>query len=89
MYLSSLVVVASVIVVYKLLTYRREGAKYCLVKSLIAYLMVFSFGAQAIDIVFNLMPVTWAQAGLSLAMAWLTIRADGNVAHITKVLREA
>lgn len=82
MILSSVVVMASLLIVCRLLTYQRRGANYCFTKSLLAYVLIFSFGAQAIDIMFNLVPVTWAQAGMTMGMTWLVLRSKGNVATI-------
>lgn len=84
MCIPSLVVIPSIIIVVRLLTYQRRGSGYSRSKSILAYLIIFSFGAQAIDVMFNAASVTWAQAGISIGLAYLVMKSHGNVAALLR-----
>lgn len=69
----------------RLLLYRRNGARFRRGMSWIAYLLVVGTGGQALDVLVLHEHVTIWQSVVSLLLAVLIFRAQGNVACILSV----
>jgi len=86
MLIALIVVISNALTAGRLILYQRRGARYRPVISLLAYLlMVCSFG-QVVDVLVNHAPVSAWQAGMSVVVAALVLRARGNVACIVRIV---
>jgi hypothetical protein len=77
-------VLANVMTASRLICFRRGCSRYRPGMSLLAYLLIVCSGGQAIDTIFNRVHVSLWEAGFSVVIALLVIRARGNVAHIVR-----
>lgn len=80
-----LFVVANIASAARLLLYRRNGARFRLGMSWLAYLLIVGTGGQALDVLVQHEQVTVWQTVVALLLAVLVYRAQGNVACIVSV----
>ncbi len=86
MLIALIIVAANVLTAARLICYRRCGARYRPFMSTLAYLLIVCSGGQVIDVLVNRAPVSVWDAGFSVAVALLVLRARGNVASIVRVV---
>ncbi|KAA0910694.1 phage holin family protein [Pusillimonas sp. ANT_WB101] len=80
-------VVSNLITVAVLLSYRPRGATYRPCMSIIAYVVIWYSGAQAIHVVLNHISIPTWQSSIAVLVAALLIRARGNVARAVRLER--
>jgi hypothetical protein len=86
MLIALIVVIANALTAGRLILYQRRGARYRPAISLLAYLlMVFAFW-QVVDMLIHHFPASMGQAGMSVVVAALVLRARGNVACIVRIV---
>ncbi len=86
MLIALIVVISNLLTVGRLLFYQRHGARYRPVISLLAWgLMVCAFW-QVVDVLVHHAPVSVGQAGMSMVIAALVLRARGNVACVVRIV---
>lgn len=78
-------VMANLATALRLICYQRQGARYRLGMSLLAYALIVCTGGYAIDVVINHAPASPWVAGISLILAVLVFRARGNVAAVVRI----
>lgn len=86
MIVAFLVVAANIVIAARLICYQRHGSRYRWQMSLLAYVLIVCAGGQTIDVLFNGAPASWWQAGISLVVAGLVLRARGNTACIVRMV---
>lgn len=86
MFIPCIVIVANAVTAGRLISYQRRGARYRPGVSFVAYSLIVCSGGQAIDTLFNGTAVSMWQAGFSVGMMVLVLRARGNVACITRIV---
>ncbi|MGB6103628.1 MAG: phage holin family protein [Pusillimonas sp.] len=86
MLIALIVVVTNTMTAARLICYQRQGARYRLGMSFLAYLLIVCSGGQVIDVLVNNSPVTVWQAVFSAVVALLVLRARGNVASVVRVV---
>lgn len=80
--------ICAVLICARLLTYRRNGARYRLGYSCAAWLLIAGTGTVAIRIITqSSYPAGWGIAIVMTVFACLVWRARGNVAHIIQLMR--
>lgn len=84
-FIPTIVVLANLISAGRLLCYRRGSSQHWPLMSMLAYLLIVCAGGQAIDIAVNHAPTSAWQAGVSIVVAVLVVRAKGNVSHIIRL----
>lgn len=82
---AAVVVLANLATAARLFGYQRHGARYRVWAAVLAYLLIMCTGGQALDVLFNQVPVTLWQAGVAVVLAVLVYRARGNVARIVRL----
>lgn len=86
MLIAFIVIAANFITAARLMCYRRGCARYRLMISFLAYVLIVCAGGQIIDIMVNHnLPSAWA-AGQSVVIAALVWRTKGNIAALTRAL---
>lgn len=86
MLIASIIVVANILTAARLICYRRCGARYRPLMSLLAYLLIVCAGGQVIDVLVNHAQASLWQAGMSVVVAALVLRSRGNVASVVRVV---
>jgi hypothetical protein len=85
--LTALLFIANAITCARLLLYRRAGARYRLLVSLCAWVLIVSTGSTALGIALGHTTTTaihLGDLGLSLVLCVLSLTAQGNVAAILR-----
>lgn len=77
-------VTANVITAARLIFYRRGNSRFRRGVSALAYLLIVCSGGAAIDTAINGAHVTVWEAGFSVIIAALVLRAKGNVAAVVR-----
>jgi hypothetical protein len=80
-----IIVIANIITATRLICYQRNGARYRPIMSAFAYVLIVCSGGQVIDLLINNATATVWQAGTSIIVAALILRAKGNVACVTRM----
>lgn len=82
---AAVVVLANLATAARIFGYQRRGSRYRIWAAVLAYLLIACTGGQALDVLFNHVPVTVWQAGVAVVLAALVYRARGNVARIVRL----
>ena len=77
-------VLANVTTAARLICYRRGDSRYRPAMSLLAYLLIVCSGGGAIDTIINGAHVSAWEAGFTVIIAVLVVRARGNVADVVR-----
>lgn len=77
-------VTANVITAARLICYRRGSSRFRRGVSVVAYFLIVCSGGAAIDTLVNGAHVTLWEAGFSVVIAVLVVRARGNVATVMR-----
>lgn len=86
-FMTALLFLVNAITCARLLLYRRAGARYRLVVSVCAWVLIVSTGSTALGIVLGLYastPIHLGDLGVSLVLCVLSLTAQGNVAAILR-----
>lgn len=86
MFIALIAVAANTLCAASLICYQRRGSRYRPLMSALAYLLIVCSGGQVIDVLVNHTPVSVWQAGVSVVVAMLVLRARGNVACIVRIV---
>ena len=85
--LAMLLFLANAITCARLLLYRCAGARYRVVVSVCAWVLIVSTGSTALDVVlgrYASTPIHLGDLGVSLVLCVLSLTAQGNVAAILR-----